>query len=311
MLTPGTLGLLEAMADGPLADLEPTIGDRGAITYPDAEAYLPDGECTSRVLDGLAGRGIVNWEFREKAHRCPECEPTELRYETVCPECGSPETRRKTILEHAECGYAVPRERFDADGRCPNCGDSFSGMTDEYSPVGERHRCTSCAWHFSEPEGRLRCRRCSQVLRPSRAPEAVRYRYRFAEPRRDWLYTQLAARGAVGDVLSRRGFETTHEETVIGASGIEYLLDLYGVDEERGLAVLAAVAETPTAEDVIDVHATSIDVDAYPILLATDGSPDDSVADLADHLDVGLLRPTEPREPALSCEAAPWSGSFR
>jgi hypothetical protein len=24
-----------------------------------------------------------------------------------------------------------------------------------------------------------------------------------------------------------------------------------------------------------------------------------------------LLRPTEPREPALSCEAAPWSGSFR
>ena len=311
MLTPGTLGLLEAMADGPLADLEPTIGDRGTITYPDAEAYLPDDERASRVLDGLADRGILDREFREKVHRCPECEPTELRYETVCPECGSPETRRETILEHANCGYAAPRERFDAEGRCPDCGDSFVGITGEYATVGERHRCTACAWRFSEPEGRLRCRRCSQVLRPSRAPETIYYRYRFAESSRDWLYTQLAARGAVGDVLSRRGFETAREERVIGASGIEYLLDLYGVDAERGLAVLAAVAETPTAEDVIDVHATSIDVDAYPILLATGESPDAPVADLADHLDVGLLQPTEPREPALSCEAIPWSGSPR
>ncbi|PSP74128.1 hypothetical protein BRC86_06905 [Halobacteriales archaeon QS_3_64_16] len=155
MLTPGTLGLLEAMADGPLADLEPTIGDRGTITYPDAEAYLPDDERASRVLDGLADRGILDREFREKVHRCPECEPTELRYETVCPECGSPETRRETILEHANCGYAAPRERFDAEGRCPDCGDSFVGIMGEYATVGERHRCTACAWRFSEPEGRL------------------------------------------------------------------------------------------------------------------------------------------------------------
>jgi rubredoxin len=311
MLTPGTLGLLEAMADGQLADLEPRVGNRGAITYPDAEAYLPDDERASPVLESLADQGILEREFREKVHRCPECEPTELRYETVCPECGSPETRRETILEHATCGYAAPRERFDAEGRCPDCGDSFVGITGEYATVGERHQCTSCAWRFSELEGRLRCRRCSQVLRPSRAPEAVCYRYRFAGSRRDWLYTQLAARGAVRDVLSRRGFETAREETVIGASGIEYLLDLYGVAEERGLAVLAAVAEDPTAEDVIDIHATSIDVDAYPILIATGESPDDPVAGLADHLDVGLLQPTEPREPALSCEAAPWPESPR
>lgn len=312
MISPGALGLLEAMADGPIADLEPTFDDRsGAVRYPDAESYLSSGTTVVRVLESLADRDVLEREFREKVHQCPDCELTELRYTTVCPSCTSPETTTETILEHAECGYEASRERF-AEGSCPGCGDSFEGITSEYVTIGERHRCTACACGFREHDGRLRCRRCSLVIEPTRAPETVLYRYRFDETRRDWLYSQLAARGAVGDVLSDRGFETAWDETVIGASGVEYLLDLYATDETRGLAVIVAVAETPTVEDVIDLHATSIDMDAYPIVIATGESPEDVTADLADHLDVGLLCPTEPCEPAVSCDTAvPWIDSLR
>ena len=56
---------------------------------------------------------------------------------------------------------------------------------------------------------------------------------------------------------------------------------------------------------MIDLHSTSIDADAYPIVIVTGEAPDDAVSDLAECLDVGLLCPTEPREPAVSCET-PW-----
>jgi rubredoxin len=305
MITPGTVGLLEAMADGPIADVEPVFDDRtGAISYPDAEEFLPDGERAVGLLESLADREILQREFREKVHRCPDCELTELRYTTVCPSCDSPETVRETELEHTECGHTAPRERLADEGACPGCGAPFGAGAGEYATVGDRHRCVPCAWRFEEPEGRLRCRRCSQVREASRVPETVLYRYRFEESRREWLYTQLAARGAIGDVLRRRGFETARDETVTGASGTEYLLDLYATDEERGLAVIAVVAEHPTAADVIDLHGTSLDTDAYPMVITTGEKPDEVVAELAESLDVGLLCPTESREPAVSCETS-------
>lgn len=305
MIASGTVGLLEAMADGPFADLEPTFDERtGAIGYPDTEEYLSDDACVVRILESLAERGVLEREFREKVHHCPDCDLTELHYTTVCPSCASPDAVREAVLEHATCGHAAPRGRFRSDGRCPGCGAPFEGVGTEYTAIDERHRCASCAWRFSEPDGRLRCRRCSQVVKPVRAPETVCYRYRFDESRRDWLYTQLAARGAVGDVLERRGFEAAWDERVIGVSGVPYLLDLYATDEERGLAVIAAVAETPTANDVIDLHAASVDTDAYPLLIVTGAKPENVVSDLADHLDVGLLCPTEPCEPAVSYEAS-------
>ena len=307
MITPGSLGLLEAMADGPIADLEPAFDDRtGVIEYPDAATYLPRNESIVRTLDSLADRGLFEREFRAKVHRCPDCELTELHYETVCPSCASPETVKETVLEHTEGGHATPRGRLLDEESCPRCEASAEDVASEHETVGERCRCGSCGWRFRKPGGRLRCRRCSRVTDPSHAPETVCYRYRFDESSRDWLYTALAARGAVGDVLRRRGFETARDETVVGASGTEYLLDLYATDDERGLAVIAAVAETPTADEVIDLHSTSIDADAYPIVIVTGEAPDDAVSDLAECLDVGLLCPTEPREPAVSCET-PWS----
>lgn len=61
---------------------------------------------------------------------------------------------------------------------------------------------------------------------------------------------------------------------------------------------------------MIDLHATSIDTDAYPMVITTGEHPLDVVSDLAERLDVGLLHPTEPCEPAMSCEAsAPRIGS--
>jgi len=313
MIPPGALGLLEAMADGPIADLEPTFENRtGHVSYPAAEKYFPDGARVVRLLESLADRGVLEREFREKLYRCPDCELTELRYTTVCPSCTAPETVSETLLEHTGCEYAAPRQHFESEGACPGCGAAFEGLTTDYAAVGERHRCTACACRFSDPDGRLQCRGCSRVTEPANAPETVLYRYRFDESRREWLYTQLAARGAVGDVLGGRGFETAWDETVIGASGVEYLLDLYATDAERGLAVIARVAQSPTVDDVIDLHATSIDTDAYPILIVTGERPEDVVADLGEHLDVGLLTPTEPCEPAVSCPSpAPWPESPR
>jgi hypothetical protein len=247
MIPPGALGLLEAMADGPIADLEPTFENRsGRISYPAAEEYFADSEDVVRIFESLADRGVLEREFREKVYRCPDCDSMELRYVAVCPSCVSPETVSETVVRHTTCGCAAPREDFAAGGTCPECTESFERHGDEYASIGERYRCTGCGWRFAEPDGRLQCRQCSKTVGPTRAPETVVYRYRFAEDRREWLYAQLAARGAVGDVLGGRGFEIARDETVTGASGVTYLLDLYATDDERGLAVIASVAESPS-----------------------------------------------------------------
>jgi hypothetical protein len=70
MTTPGTLGLLSAMADGPLADLEPTVDHHtSTIRYPDAEEYLLDLHATdtdhdlaviARVIDTPTAEDMID-----------------------------------------------------------------------------------------------------------------------------------------------------------------------------------------------------------------------------------------------------------
>ena len=131
MVSPGTLRALVSIRDREIDPIEPTVGERGEVTYPDVERHLDgvDGPATA-VLESMTDRGVLESTFDAKVYCCPDCDAVGMQYATGCPDCGSVHATVEPATIHEPCGTVLGgapgtgRGRFDdSDGARPEADD--------------------------------------------------------------------------------------------------------------------------------------------------------------------------------------------
>jgi hypothetical protein len=291
MVSPGTLTVLTALADGTTAEYEPRIDtDTGEVSYPAAESLLNDGDPAAfEALESLARREVLSKTFEEKVYICPGCGAEGMQYTTACSGCGSAHTVETELFEHMECGHIAPRDQFEVSPEefvCPECEAPFDSL--EEVERGMRHVCQDCESYFETPEHGLRCRECEDIYAPQDAIERVLCRYDLTNNGERWVETQLAARESMVGMLSERGFDV-QENTTVEAGRTEHPVHVYAEDVLLDSRIVAAVHERPDGEDATHLRDVAADVGARPILITTLGSVDEAVVGLAERADMRIL----------------------
>lgn len=291
MVSPGTLTALTALADGSIAEYEPTIDtETGTVGYPDTEARLDAGDPAAiEVLESLAQRGILGKAFEEKVYLCPGCGGEGMAYTTACPGCGSAHTVETELFEHVTCGHIAPREAFETDPEgfvCPECDAHLDSL--EEIERGLRHVCQDCGSYSEQPEHGLRCRDCDNIYAPSDTTERVLCRYALTDEGTRWLETQLAARESMVETLEERGFDARADTTVDTGRG-EQRVHVYGEDALLDSRVVAAVHERPEREAAAQLRDVAAAVDARPYLVTTLGAVEKDVVTIADGANMRIL----------------------
>jgi hypothetical protein len=291
MVSPGTLTALTALADGSIAEYEPTIDtETGTVSYPDAETRLDAGDPTAiEVLESLARRGILSKSFEEKLYLCPGCGAEGMAYTTACPGCGSAHTVETELFEHLSCGHIAAREAFEVEPEqfvCPDCETHLDSL--EEVERGRRHVCQDCGSYAEQPEHGLRCRDCENIYAPGDTTERVLCRYSLTDEGTRWVEAQLAARESMVETLEERGF-TARANTTVDTGGSEQPVHVYGEDALLDSRVVAAVHERPEQAAAAQLRDIAAAVDARPYLVTTLGTVEKEVMAIADDANMRIL----------------------
>lgn len=295
MVSPGTLRTVSKLTDGEQNAFEPSIGERGEITYPPVERSLDeqDGRATD-FLETMADRGILAAEFEYKVYICPNCALEGMQYSTGCPDCGSVHATREPAAVHPSCGTTFGRDRSSVEGNreqadelpCPGCEEDVSVDDLEQNL---QYRCHDCDGWFESPTHRLWCRDCHRVYPPVDVREEAVYRYPLTDFGTRWITEQVEGRRLLVEAIESRGYETSVDTAVSTSANGELPVHVYAVDDLFDARIVAGVHESPTVDDVQRLVEAAREVDARPILLVTDGSVDGRVAELIDSEGVTIV----------------------
>lgn len=308
MVSPGQLRLVRELANDSAMEIDPVV-EEGLVSYPDAEQVLDADEDAATVLEGLTRRGVLDGTFERTVYLCPSCETEGMRYTTVCPECGSAHIYEVDVIEHRDCGHVwVPDERPTGDDeRCPDCGAVLEAEGIEQRQLSV---CQECEERTEMPRHALQCRACEVLCVPFDAIERPLYRYRIGERGRAWLDTQLAARGAIADLLNERGFAVEVDATAPDGSGDRVPVHVYAEDDLLDGRVVADVHEMPTIEDVARLRAVVGAIDGRAYLVTTTGRIGERAVEAAEDADITILS-ADDGELERSYETTPEVGGDR
>lgn len=290
MIRPGTVQLLAELSDGAVREYEPQVdAETESVSYPAAAEVLGDEQGRPRdVLGGLAERGLLNEEFREKTYVCPRCNADGLRYTTACETCESQFTVATTLLEHPECGAVAPRTAYETeDGHaCPDCGERIHPAHDVERVEG--HRCQSCGEWTTDPARRLKCRDCDALVGLSDGVELILRAYDLSTEGERWLQSRLTTRRAVADALEERGFDVEIDATV-RATERDRRVHVLASDPLLDRRIVVGIGDRPTGEDVETLRELAAGADADPLLVTSSGEVGPRAATLSEGSDVELL----------------------
>lgn len=298
MLTANELRLLEELASGSVARLEPAprIGPDGA-RYPEAEPFLDDAAGVASTLGSLADRGLLVATDERTVRVCPDCGSDRMRAAGCCVTCGSAETASREIIEHLRCGCTRPRGDFEtASGEyvCPDCDGTLDALGIDYARMGIQHVCGECEERFDAPDRRLACDDCGSVVAPADAPAVDARTFAFDEERREWLDGRLFVKRDLAARLRERGFRVASNATVRGRSGREYTVHLRATDELLGVDLAVSVAGCLSDDGLTRLQMLREDAGVHPVLVALGESDDDeSLSLLADQFGVAVVRPDD------------------
>ena len=325
MVSPGKLRAVRELQDGAIDAFDPSIDETGDVSYPAVERHLDerDGKLLD-FLEAMAERGVLSSEFEYKVYVCPNCVTEGMQYSTGCTACGSIHTTKEAAVVHPVCGGTLGADRHteaepvedeqevreegakqeehlgagrdipqEADHEeslyCSNCDEEV--LLDDLER-DRRYRCHECDSWSDSPTHRLWCRDCLRVYPPGETRERPLYRYSLTAVGDRWLTEQVEGRRSLVETFEARGYETDVDTTVPTSSGGELTVHVYAEDDLLDDRLVADVHDSPTPADVRRIVEAARETDARPIVLSTDGSVDERVAELLDENDVTLVSST-------------------
>ena len=331
MVSPGKLRAVRELQDGAIDAFDPSIDETGDVSYPIVERHLDerDGDLLD-FLEAMANRGVLSSEFEYKVYVCPNCVTEGMQYSTGCGACGSVHTTRESTAVHPVCGGTLSADRCtetvengkevreegtdqeetqeadqeetqeanqeetqEADQEetlyCSNCDEEV--LLDDLER-DRRYRCQECSSWFDSPTHRLWCRNCLSVYPPEKTRERPLYRYTLTAVGDRWLTEQVEGRRSLVETFEARGYETDVDTTVPTSSGSELTVHVYAEDDLLDDRLVADVHDSPTPADVRRIVEAARETDARPVVLSTDGSVDERVAELLNENGVTLVSST-------------------
>jgi hypothetical protein len=157
-------------------------------------------------LEALASRELLDREFFERVHVCPECKDARLLFREVCARCRSADLRRGDVIHHYRCGHVAPEEAYRRASEllCPSCSHPLRHIGIDYERPASIVFCNSCGMRAAEGTTEARCSHCEGVHLPSALPERIIWKYVLTEAGRT-AAIDPAAEGAIDDEPDHRG----------------------------------------------------------------------------------------------------------
>ena len=290
--------LLKALIYDNISDLVPKIGLK--VSYPSAEAVLrANRETTLEVIQALWEEGYLSRRFHGVAYRCPHDGTTSLRPKLLCPKCQSEDIEKVTLVEHLGHGHVDRESRFLKGGKyvCPVDGKELKLIGVDYRKPGTAYYCPTCDALHNQPLSLWACNQNDHNFTPEEAigeriyvyqinPEKIdELKQRFESPPTnenafERIEKYLAAptpekaiidyTGPIVSSLREEGFEVDVFKTVVGRSGIQYVLDINAWRENADVNILMRVLKGSeiNVDEVFKFYSVGLDVaKAMPVLV--------------------------------------------
>ncbi|TYT63732.1 TackOD1 domain-containing metal-binding protein [Natrialba swarupiae] len=294
MVSPGKLRAVSELHRDDRDAFEPSIDETGDVTYPAVERHLDERDGTAiDVLEAMADSGVLSSSFEHKVYVCPNCAAEGMQYSTGCPSCSSVHGTWETTVVHPECGEPLeePPDDDAAHADASNCPDCDADVARDDLERGQHYRCHDCDSWTDSPVHRLWCRECPRTYPPAEAREQPLNRYYLTSAGERWLADQQDARRSLAQALESRGYETSVDVSPPAAE-TELPVHVYAEDDLLDDRIVAGVHDSPDSEDVRRLAKIAREVDARPIVLSTNGSVDEGVAEILDAEDVTMVSAT-------------------
>lgn len=275
MTSPGKLRLLSKLNDSSIEQFEPTINDKGQVNYTDVEDLLTSRDGSSvEVLSSLAKKKLLEEEYTTKVYICPSCQIEGMQYITSCQFCESTHAIRTTFFEHKACYYTAVSQEFKTEDstdtyHCPDCNEELDSSDIN---IYQQYICKECGESFENPRHRLLCLNCRNRCPPEKATEQTLYTYTLTEDGKDWYELQTRARELLADELASRAFDVYIDTAVQNEENEQYPVHIHAEDEFLNQQVVADVHSTVNSDDLDYISNVAREIQARPLLLATNDS---------------------------------------
>ncbi len=114
------------------------------------------------LVDRLSKEHLIETEFFDRLHHCPDCSSARLIVREECPSCKSAQLEEQSYLHHFRCAYQGPESDFlhGDDLQCPKCRRKLAHFGTDYDRPGLMLVCEGCASTTSEPHVAFSCSDC-------------------------------------------------------------------------------------------------------------------------------------------------------
>jgi hypothetical protein len=230
--------------------LAPEVGPDGLMHYLVAEEVIGGERATDAWIEEMLKDGILKKTIYRDLVTCPTHFRADPLIQLECVKCKARRTRKTALVEHLYCGYIDADSKFDKGGFlvCPNCKRPIH-KAEEMRSSGVWYECQNCLTKTSIPKVIFTCREGHEFSTSDVRLAAV-YTYVVEESVVAQLKNALVLAPALVELLSSMGYSVSSPATLLGRSGTNHTLDVYGKKGAEATGDAADVAIQITVDAV-------------------------------------------------------------
>ena len=254
--------------------------DQGKISYPILNE-IGESEDNLDFLEKLTSSNfdILERVVYERLTVCPEHpESFSTNVRLTCAHCNSLDITKLHLIEHKKCGYISENTKFkiSKDGTitdCPSCKKPIRDANKEIAIPAMWYTCNDCKEKFDEVSVKLHCRQFNHDFEITSAKSNLIPGFKIKNLA-DTSNTSISPiLKQLKSLLVSFGFTAKENHTVIGKSGNNYRINIYGEDKHK--RTIFIYIRNPNAEnDNSELNSKIIEVlDTSPTVTLLIGFP--------------------------------------